>query len=243
MWEKNFAAQKLEQSPENGFGETPLKKYRRHIFLLHPDKVVIYDELEAGKAVNWDWLLHSPVKFDIDQATGTLTTRDPKSRFIAVARLFSEQPCSITQTNQYIVAPNKKIAVRGEDFSIPWSLTARFGPSKANRILTIIQLEEGAGKAMEEGTGKAMEILRTGNKLQCGDWTIEAELDARRPASVYIHHEKSNATFSYGHAKPVINNAVYKPADKNASLLYDLMDGKWQLKEMQDKPLQPTGKK
>lgn len=79
MWQKNFASHNLEQSRENGFGETPLKKYRRHIFLLHPNVVVIYDELEAGKAVRWDWLLHSPVKFQIDEATSTLTTRNKRA--------------------------------------------------------------------------------------------------------------------------------------------------------------------
>lgn len=234
MWQRNFAAQKLEQSRENGFGETPLKKFRRHIFLLHPDKVVIYDELEAGKNVSWDWLLHSPVKFGIDEATATLTTQSKESRFTAVARLFSEQKCSITQTDQYIVAPNKKISVRGEDFSTPWSLTASFGPSKANRILTIIQLEEDGAKVAE--------VIRSGNRFRCGDWLIEAELSTKRPASLYIHNSSSNATFSYGVEKPVINSAPYKPTSKNASLLYDLIDGKWQVQEMEDKKPQPTGK-
>ena len=47
MWIENFRNAKIGQSAENGFGETPLKKYRRHLFLLHPDIVVVYDELEA----------------------------------------------------------------------------------------------------------------------------------------------------------------------------------------------------
>lgn len=65
-------SQGLTQTPDNGFGETPLKKYRRHIFLLHPYTVVIYDELESSENVRWDWLLHSPVEFDIDQKTGKM---------------------------------------------------------------------------------------------------------------------------------------------------------------------------
>lgn len=85
MWQKNFANHNLKQSRENGFGETPLRKYLRHIFLLHPNIVVIYDELEADKAVNWDWLLHSPVKFDIDVSTATLTTKDKTNRYKSVA--------------------------------------------------------------------------------------------------------------------------------------------------------------
>lgn len=190
MWEKNFKNQGLEQSPENGFGETLLKKYRRHIFLLHPNIVVIYDELEAEKEVRWDWLLHSPVKFSIDEASAKLTTENKEENVTSVAQLFSNQKCNITQTDQYTVEPNTKIAVRGEDFSKPWSLTASFDRCKKNRILTIIQVQA-------DGT-QALEISRTGNNFQCGNWTIEAELSSKKPASLYIHNTENKATFSYG---------------------------------------------
>lgn len=234
MWQKNFAMHKLEQSRANGFGETPLKKYRRHIFLLHPNIVVIYDELEADKAVTWDWLLHSPVKYQIDSATSTLTTRNEEHGFSSVARLFCKQPCSITQTDKYMVEPNKKVAERGEDFTAPWSLTAAFAPSKANRILTVIQVEKDGCKAIK--------IAQDGNSFSLGDWTLEAELDTRRSASLYINHTKSGAAFSYGKAKPVLNKAVYKAQDKEASVIYDQIDGQWQTQEMTDHLPQPTGK-
>ena len=228
MWQKNFANHNLKQSRENGFGETPLRKYLRHIFLLHPNIVVIYDELEADKAVNWDWLLHSPVKFDIDVSTATLTTKDKTNRYKSVARLFSEQKCMITQTDKFAAPPNQKNAVRGEDFTAPWSLTASFGPGKKNRILTIIQIEADGNNAVE--------IFHSdGNNFQCGDWAINAELDTKRPASLFIHNDKSQATFSYGKAKPVINGKVYECKDKYASILYDRFNDKWETKEMKDK--------
>lgn len=128
LWKNSFEKYHLTQTPENGFGETPLKKYRRHIFLLHPDKVVIYDELEASEKVHWDWLLHSPVKFDIDSATATLTTVNKEKGFSSVAQLFSEQEAVITQTDKYAAPPNRADAQRGEDFTAPWALTASFGP-------------------------------------------------------------------------------------------------------------------
>lgn len=189
MWKENFAKQSLEQSRENGFGETPLKKYLRHIFLLHPNIVVIYDELEAEKEVRWDWLLHSPVKFDIDEKNAILTTRDEEGNFVSTAQLFCEQKSKITQTDEYLAAPNEKNAVRGENFTKPWSLTASFESSKKNRILTVIQVEANGCKKLE--------ISRSGNQLQCGNWTIQAELDSKRPASLYVHDNKSEATFTY----------------------------------------------
>ncbi len=67
LWQDAFYAAGITQTPEFGFGVTPLNKYRRHLFLLHPDKVLIYDELEANTPVRWDWLLHSPVQFNIQE--------------------------------------------------------------------------------------------------------------------------------------------------------------------------------
>lgn len=235
MWEKNFAANNLEQSRENGFGETPLKKYRRHIFMLHPNIIVIYDELEAEKDVRWDWLLHSPVKFGIDDANSTLTTEDKENNIYSVAQLFSEQKCSITQTDQYAAPPNEKKAERGEDFTKPWSLTAAFGPSKANRVLTVIQVETN-----EE---KVVKVVRTNNSFQCGDWTIEAELNAGRPASLYIHNPRNKATFRFGKKTIELNGKIQKCKQKDVSVLYDEINGKWEILKVIDAKKQITSKK
>lgn len=234
MWQKNFAAHNLEQSHENGFGETSLTKYRRHIFLLHPNMVVIYDELEAKKPVRWDWQLHSPVKFRIDAATTTLTTENKKDSIYAVARLFSEQPCDITQTDQYIAAPNRKHAERGEDFTSPWSLTASFQPCKKNRVLTIIQLKT--------DTAGIVEIIQDGSSFQCGDWTIEAELDGKRPAGLYLHSKSSKATFGYGKRTIELNGRIHQCKQKGSSVLYDQIDEKWEVQEVVDAKKQITGK-
>ena len=234
MWQRNFATHNLEQSRKNGFGETPLTKYRRHIFLLHPNTIVIYDELEAGKSVSWNWLLHSPIRFGIDEATSTLVTEDKENGIHSVAQLFSEQACSITQTNEYVAAPNEKRAERGENFAKPWSLTANFDPSKANRILTIIQVETDEAKVVT--------VTRTGNSFQCGDWIIEAELNSKRPASLYIYNNGSKATFSYGKKSPVINGEIYPCKNSFSSLLYDEIDGELKIKETNDGNKLSTGK-
>lgn len=233
MWQRNFATHGLEQSRENGFGETPLKKYRRHIFLLHPNTVVIYDELEATKPVRWDWLLHSPVKFGIDEAAATLVTADKENRFTSIARLYSDQPCSITQTDQFAAPPDEKKAVRGEKFFNPWSLTASFGSIKATRILTIIQIEADGRQAVE--------IVRSGNRFQCGDWMIDAELNSKKPATLYIHHPRNGATFGYGKKEIPTGKELHSCTDERNSVLYDKIEGKWQVQEMQDRKPMVTG--
>ena len=72
MWVDYFKQAGIEQTPENGFGATPLTKYRRHVLMLHPHTVIVYDELEASEAVRWEWLLHSPTEFKIDAVKKTL---------------------------------------------------------------------------------------------------------------------------------------------------------------------------
>lgn len=176
-----------------------------------------------------------PGKFQIDEATSTLTTRNKKDKYISVARLFSEQKCNISQTDKFVAEPNKKIGVRGEDFTAPWSLTASYEPSKANRILTIIQVEANGNRAVN------IESIDN-HSFQCGDWTIEAELNAKRPASLYIRNNKTQSTFSYGKKEPVINGTVYENKRKDSSILYDSFNGKWKMLEMRDRPAQVTGK-
>ena len=229
-WVKAFAKHKIEQSPENGFGITPLTKYRRHIFLLHPNIVVIYDELEASKKVRWDWLLHSPVKFDINPASSTLVTEHKDKHFKSVAQLFSEQTCGIKQTDQYAVAPDTKGAQRGEDFTNPWTLTASFGPSKANRILTVIRIEADGMKAVP--------VNREGKTLVCGDWTIEAELNPKHAASLLIKNSRNKAMFGFGKKTLTIDGEAYRCRDANASVIHDVIDGSWKTEETDDCPIQ-----
>lgn len=222
MWKKNFAAHGLEQSRENGFGETPLTRYRRYIFMLHPNIIVIYDDLEASKNVSWSWLLHSPIKFDIDNANATLTTADKANGIYSVARLFSRRPCEITQTDRYVAAPNEAIAQRGEDFTAPWSLTANFAPSKSNRILTIIQVET--------NDAKVQSIDCTSGRYQCGDWVIDAELDSKRPAALSIYNNRNRASYKYGSSK-----------GSTSSIIYDKVGEKWTTTEINDGNRLSTG--
>ena len=146
-----------------------------------------------------------------------------------------EQKCTISQTDKFAAEPNTKAGVRGEDFTSPWSLTASYAPSKTNRILTIIQVEADGNRIVDIKHADS-------NSFQCGDWKIEAELNTKRPANLYIRNSKTQATFSYGKEKPVINGQVYESKDKNSSILYDSFDGKWEVQEMKDRPAQATGK-
>lgn len=232
MWEKNFVNSKVEQSVENGFGETPLKKYRRHLFLLHPDIVVIYDELEADKPVRWDWLLHSPVEFKIDEKENLLITDYPEKKFSSVAQLFSNSSCKITQTDRFVAPPDPKKFRKGRTYPNQWHMTATFEKSSANRILTIIRIQP-------DGT-PLKKLTRKGNNFRIGNWSITAELNADKPAELLIRNSTNGALFSLGDQNPSIENKNYQRT-KGSSLLYDEMGGEWTVREMTDREPQPTG--
>lgn len=228
MWIENFKKAGITQTPENGFGETPLKKYRRHIFMLHPNIVVIYDELEATKPVTWDWMLHSPVKFNIDNKNNKLTTRYDSKNFTSIAQIFSNQSCEISQTDQFVCPPDPKKMKKGQEdkYVNQWHMTAKFQPSKANRILTIIRIQPDEQKELN--------VNRKGNIFSCEKWNIEAELDPSKPASLRIVNTRNNATFSLGNGDVKICDTTYQRLEEGSSVLYDNIDGEWLVHEMSD---------
>lgn len=233
MWIKNFKASQIEQSVANGFGETPLKKYRRHILLLHPDIVVIYDELEADKPVRWDWLLHSPVQFGINEQERLLTTVYPENKFTAVAQLFSNSGCTMTQTDRFVAAPDPKKMKKGKEYPNQWHMTASFEKSPATRILTVIRIQPD-GKTLRK-------LTRTnGNNFRMDPWRITAQLDPSKPAELFVRNAKNGAIFSLGNKNLKIEDEEYK-REQGSSVLYDVIDDAWTIHETTDTEPQATG--
>lgn len=227
MWINNFEAAGVAQVPAYGFGETPLNNYKRHIFMLRPDKVVIYDDLGANEAATWQWLLHSPVEFRV--AGNKVTTHyNDMGGFTSVAQIFSEQMPDIETTNRWFPGgePDKPA-----DVAKQWHLTATFGPSMNNKILTIIQV--GDNQQIED-------IWQVNNTFLMGDWSIEAELGADRPAAISITNKVTGTTFNYGSQAPIINGAPYQRQQENSSVLYDNVRGTMQVQETVDKAVQTT---
>ncbi len=224
MWQDAFANAGLSQTPEYGFGETPLNNYKRHIFMLRPNKVVIYDELGADEPATWQWLLHSPVEFNI--AGNKITTHyEDKGGFTSVAQIYSNQTPEITKTNEWF--PGGEPAEAAEK---QWHLTADFPASQNSRILTIIQVSD---------DGLVEDVWQVNNTFTVGDWTIEAEMNANKPAAITIKNETNGCVFSYG-MDAVIDGSVYQRQQEGSSLLYDVVGGSMQVQEISDKPVQTT---
>lgn len=225
MWIAAFKAAGITQTPDNGFGTTPLTLYRRHLLMLHPDIVVIYDELEASEPVRWDWLLHSPTQFSIQQEQHILSTTHPTKGFTTITQQFSDQASQITQTDQFVVPP---LPEPSPLYPNQWHLTATFAPSSKNRILTIIQIKDNSN------SGESSNVIRKGNTFLCGEYEIKAILDNSRPADLSVTHQASNAIFSYSPDNPTIEGGTYLRKHPYSSLLYDISDGRYRVTEQTD---------
>lgn len=233
LWREAFEKYRLEQSPENGFGKNPLTKYRRHIFLLYPNIVVIYDELEASEAARWDWLLHSPVKFEIDEASAAFSTDARSGKFRSFTRLFSGADVHFAQTDRYAAPPNEYAGQRGEDFTPSWTLTASLTPVRKARVLAVIQIEADGMKAVD--------VKRVGNRFKFGSWTLEAELDGNRRPALYIENKDKRVTFFYGKRTVVLDGIVRRFQSDDASVLSDTENGCRKIYEMMDCKVERMG--
>lgn len=217
-WNDSFTSSGISQTPEYGFGENPLNKYRRHIFLLRPNKVLIYDDLGADVPATWQWLLHSKTEFHI---SGNKVTTDYKKGFSSVAQIFSDHRFNITKTNEWFM--NLPAKVDGKEIAKEWHLTANFEACATNRILTVIQLGD---------TGESVDkIWRANNNFVVGDWNITAEMDGDKPATLIIINEKEGVIFNYGDEVPMINGVPYQRTQTGSSVLYDKVKGVEQVQE------------
>ena len=68
-----------------------------------------------------------------------------------------------------------------------------------------------------------------------GDWTVKAVLDASKAPELTVSHRTEQAVFSYGTDNPALNGNFYSRQYTGSSLLYDEIDGVYQVVEMTDR--------
>ncbi len=178
-------------------------------------------KLEASEAVRWEWLLHSPTEFKIDAVKKTLSTDNKTKGWVAVTQLFGGHVFTLSQTDRFVVPP----AITGAEYPNQWHLTARVDGCSATRFLAIIQVGD-----------EAVSIInRDGDTFNVGDWTIKAVLDASKAPELTVSHRTEQAVFSYGTDNPALNGNFYSRQYTGSSLLYDEIDGAYQVVEMTDR--------
>lgn len=183
-WVKNLAAAGIEQTPEFGFGKTPLTRYLRHCVMLPPSTVLIYDEIEASEPVSIDWLLNSPERISVDPGSCTVTKTNASKNFAADARLFSSQPLSVSLTDEFMVSPGPE-----SQYPRQWHFAARTPAAPSQRFLFIARVRNLSDLPAA--------ISAPGGVAETDGWTIEANLDPATPAALTISNPSAGARLEY----------------------------------------------
>lgn len=221
MWVDAFNKAGISQTAEYGFGKTPLDKYRRHVLMLDPGIVVIYDDLGATEPVTWDWLLHSKVKFDIDSIASTFTTL---AAYTAVGHLFSADSIRYSQTDQFF-SPLAS-SVDATKYPNQWHLTARVGKTANTRFLAIL--------TVADSNATPPQVTRDGNTFKVGDWTIQAELNANHAAQLSVTNGDGSAIFDYGNSPTTAFGNLKRTKDFSSILRDSKADGSLTTQETTD---------
>lgn len=161
--------------------------FRRHVVLLRPDILVIYDELEAEKPVAWTYLLHSYTPITADVEEGRLSTANGKGT--ARVRLSSGAEMDWTVTDAYPVPARNWRNIKDENGNLieypdnAWHFSATTEPVTRNRFVAIYKMSP---KENVGGTHEVAYVETAPGHFTVDGWQIGAELNGDRPAALQI---------------------------------------------------------
>ncbi|MFO1489516.1 MAG: DUF4962 domain-containing protein [Kiritimatiellia bacterium] len=162
---------------ENGHGDSRLRLFERHLLLVRPDTVVVYDVLEAAASSEWSLLLHAMVKPEL-RAPGEI--RLTTGRSVVDGLVAGSQPLKDVLTDQFWSPPvdsRKKYKTMPNQYHLSFTTV---GTSGAMRFLTILRMAD------RDATPEP--VVRGGGRgeFSVGGISIQAELDPAIPARLSV---------------------------------------------------------
>ena len=210
LWLERGKVSDVEYTPENGWDDVPLTKFRRHIVNLGKTGFIfIYDELEASKPADYTFMLHTTAQ------PMTVDTSNP--RFVHVqglsgrggasdAYIFSTGTLQTDTTSQFFVPPVNWLRAddKGKFKKYPnhWHFTAKSEKAKVYRFATIINTHALKYPA------KDPEILSDG-RIKAGGWLISVNVSASGAPSFFIRSTKDDVSITYKGEETVVNENGY----------------------------------
>ena len=210
LWLERGEVSDVEYTPENGWDDVPLTKFRRHIVNLgKTGYIFIYDELEASEPADYTFMLHTIAK------PMTMDTSNP--RFVHVqgqsgrggvsdAYIFSTGALQCDTTSQFFVPPVNWL--RHDDkgnfdkYPNDWHFTAKSEKAKVYRFATIINTHPMKRPSPDP------EILSDG-RIKAGGWLISVNLKAEGAPSFFIRSTKDDVNITYKGQETIVNENGY----------------------------------
>ena len=206
LWLERGKASDVAYTPENGWDDVPLTKFRRHIVSLGTTGFIfIYDELEASEPADYTFMLHTVAQ------PMTVDTSNP--RFVHVqgisgrggasdAYIFSTGALQTDTTSQFFVPAVNWLRrdANGKLKTYPnhWHFTAKSEKAKVYRFATIINTHALKYPA------KDPEILSDG-RIKAGGWLISVNISANGAPSFFIRSTKDDVSITYKGQETIVN--------------------------------------
>jgi hypothetical protein len=204
----------VKMTYENGFGNPGVSRFRRHIAFLKPNIIVIYDELEAKKPVDWSWLIHSwnPMTASNNKSFYTENTRGKGQLTLFCNKDFNT--CVTDTFYSPAVDWLGNAAKKGKTYTNHWHGKAETGKESSARFLAVIEVKDKSEKTPFLKVEK-----NANNEVTIGNWKICVEFDGERLATLQITNEKEGSGLSLGSAPLVLQGKTYPHKIKGSTLV------------------------
>ena len=214
-----------------------VEKFYRHVVLLKPNLIVMYDELESKQEAEWSWLIHSLEDMKLDSAKQLFTATIGNAR--GIGKLWSSEPVAMSLTDKFDVPAVRYRNYEGmrtkkyEDNQ--WHLKAvNRAKTSQIRFLSVFRIVKNGAvelplKESSDGSGTV--------KATIGDWEIEAVLSSGLPPQLQIRSLSGKAAFAAYGNELEWNGKQYKGTIPESSKLVEPVNGIGQLKEVGDEPV------
>ncbi|MEG1585593.1 MAG: DUF4962 domain-containing protein [Bacteroidales bacterium] len=230
-------AQTVPYLPEYGFGNPGVTKFRRHLSMLRPNIIVIYDELEAKEPITWEFRLHSRRYMKKINEQWFLGKNDHAA---ASARLFCISPTETQLYSEYLknerepgyIKPAPQDAWRmrpvDDENKLPKPIPEHYhgviktkGAHTKMRFLTVIQIFPG-----ENENYKPVDFKSEGTDLisvKAGEYTIQAQLNGEQPSFLEITNSDNTAGLisGTGAEKLKVGEVVHTAKVPGSTLLFE----------------------
>lgn len=207
----------------------------RHIILLKPDIIIIYDELEANKDVTWSWLIHSLEKMTVDAGSRTFSVA--LDEVFGTGRLWSSHSLTMALSDTFDVAAVNWRGSRTADGELKsydddqWHLKASNTiKDSALRFLAIIRV----ARDVKEADLLSDSMNEGAVELKLGDWEIRAHLDHNLPPGVIIQNNAKGTVFASHNQSVQLGNETFNGNYPVSSKLGMMQHGKPVFMEVTD---------
>ena len=199
-----------------------LKTFRRHLIMLRPDIVVVYDELEAEKPVEWSYLLHAYNEISLKPKNQILTTTNRAGH--ARVYLTGSSDLDWSVTDEYEVPAENWRMQEDADGQLKeytndaWHFAAKSPKTEKMRFLAVYQVRPKKGEAEPEFND--LQFPGPG-VVRVGKWKITANMDASAPARIEILNAVDGVAFNSDGAALGLADQTFTGSAAGAALLVE----------------------